>query len=56
MGAGGTGGAQLVRTTQEFKTNCNLVIVDFLVRHGYITPDQPHYLKLLRGLRQGEWS
>ena len=50
------GHVQIVRTTQEFKTNCNLVIIDFLIRHGYITPDQPNYLKLLMGLRQGEWS
>lgn len=32
--------AHTVATTTEFKTNCNLVIIDFLVRHGFITPDQ----------------
>lgn len=43
--------ARLVRETDEFKLNCNLVIVDFLVRHGHVTPDQPGYLELVTGLR-----
>jgi len=44
--------ARLVRQTDEFKLNCNLVIVDFLIRHGHITPDHPEYLALATGLRQ----
>lgn len=33
---------------EEFKPNCALVIVDFLVRHGYIEPDdEPNYSYLL---------
>ncbi len=28
--------AEIVRDTNRFKSNCNLVIIDFLVRHGYI--------------------
>ena len=36
-----------------FKPNCNLVVIDFLVRRGFITPDAPGYLKLLDGLRAG---
>lgn len=43
--------ARLVRDTDEFKPNCNLVIADFLVRHGQISPQQPGYLDLLTGLR-----
>ena len=43
--------ARLVRDTDEFKLNCNLVIVDFLVRHGWITPEQGGYLDLVTGLR-----
>jgi len=43
--------ARLVRDTDEFKLNCNLVIIDFLVRHGWITPEQPGYLELVTGLR-----
>lgn len=39
-----------VRSGNEFKLNCNLVIIDFLIRHGYISPDEPGYMKLLTGL------
>lgn len=39
-----------VRETWEFKLNCNLVIIDFLIRHGYIGPEQEEYLSLLSGL------
>jgi 8-oxo-dGTP pyrophosphatase MutT (NUDIX family) len=28
--------ARLVRDTDEFKFNCNLVLIDFLIRHGYL--------------------
>lgn len=32
----------------EFKPNCGLIITDFLVRHGYITPSSdPNYLEIL---------
>ena len=41
-----------VRDGFEFKFNCNLVIIDFLVRHGFITPDEPDYLAIVCGLRQ----
>lgn len=44
--------AALVRDTEEFKFNCNLVIIDFLIRHGVIPPEDPDYLDLLKGLRQ----
>ncbi len=39
-----------VTHTREFKMNCNLVIIDFLVRHGLINPDTPHYTKIIEGL------
>ena len=42
--------AELVRDTVDFKHNCNLVIIDFLIRHGYVPPDTPDYLKLVAGL------
>ncbi|PNH06646.1 Nudix hydrolase 24, chloroplastic [Tetrabaena socialis] len=48
--------AELVATTTEFKTNCCLVIIDFLIRHGYLTPEQPGYLQLVAGLRSGDCS
>lgn len=43
--------AAIVRDTYEYKPNCNLVVVDFLIRHGYITPDSPGYIELVRSLR-----
>ena len=42
--------AAVVRDTHEFKFNCNLVIIDFLIRHGLIPPEHPDYLDLVRGL------
>lgn len=44
--------AELVRETREFKFNCNLVVIDFLVRHGIIGPEDPDYLEILRGLHR----
>jgi len=44
--------ARLVRETDEFKLNCNLVIMDFLLRHGYIEPQHEEYLDLVIGLRR----
>ena len=41
---------ETVRDTPDFKLNCNLVIIDFLIRHGYIEPDTPDYLELQSGL------
>jgi isopentenyldiphosphate isomerase len=44
--------AEIVRDTREFKFNCNLVVIDFLVRHGIIPPDHPDYVEIVKGLRQ----
>ncbi len=44
--------ARLVRETSEFKLNCNLVVIDFLLRHGFIGPEEEDYLELVSGLRQ----
>jgi len=44
--------AAIVRETQEFKFNCNLVIIDFLIRHGFLGPDDPDYLAIVQGLHQ----
>lgn len=43
--------AALVRETDDFKLNCNLIVIDFLARHGVLTPDDPDYLAILGGLR-----
>ena len=40
-----------VRDTDDFKSNCALVVIDFLIRHGLIPPDHPDYLNLIYGLR-----
>jgi hypothetical protein len=42
----------IVGRTDEFKFNCNLVLIDFFIRHGRLTPDHPDYVEIVRGLRQ----
>jgi 8-oxo-dGTP pyrophosphatase MutT (NUDIX family) len=42
--------AALVRDTDEFKFNCNLVIIDFLVRHGLLGPEERDYVAIVHGL------
>src|SRR6266851_4318410 len=41
-----------VRDSDDFKFNVNLVIIDFALRNGLITPDEPDYLAIVTGLRQ----
>lgn len=41
----------VVAETDAFKLNCNLVIIDFLVRHGLIGPEHQDYLAIVQGLR-----
>jgi len=43
--------ARIVADTNEFKYNCNLVLVDFFVRHGLADPADPDYLAIVKGLR-----
>jgi len=43
--------SEIVRTTNEFKTNCNLVIIDFLLRHGFIGVEDDDYIEIAQGLR-----
>ena len=43
---------ETVRDSEDFKFNCNLVIIDFLIRHGFIGPDDPDYLALVAGLHR----
>lgn len=40
----------VVASTREFKFNCNLVNIDFFVRHGFVPPDDPDYVDIVRGL------
>ena len=44
--------AARVRDTDDFKYNVGPVIIDFMIRHGLLTPEEPDYLALVRGLRQ----
>jgi 8-oxo-dGTP pyrophosphatase MutT (NUDIX family) len=44
--------AASIRDTDDWKFNVNLVLIDFLIRHGLIGPDNPEYLSLCHGLRQ----
>ncbi len=44
--------AAIVRETDQFKLNCNLVVIDFLIRHGWLEPDSPDYMGLVLGLRR----
>ncbi|KAL5201262.1 hypothetical protein ABZP36_035616 [Zizania latifolia] len=48
--------ANIIRRTDFLKPNCNLVIIHFLFRHGFINPDCHGYLKLLESLRRGDCS
>ncbi len=41
----------IVGTTDDFKFNCNLVIVDFCIRHGVLPPEHPDYEAIIKGLR-----
>ena len=37
----------------DFKFNVNLTIIDFALRHGLLTPENPDYMPLLVGLHRG---
>ncbi|KAI9758212.1 MAG: hypothetical protein M1815_004413 [Lichina confinis] len=37
----------------EFKPNCAMVMLDFLIRHGILTPDnEPHYIEIVSRLHR----
>ena len=38
----------------QFKPNVAVVFIDFLMRHGFISPDEDDYLDLLAELRRAE--
>ena len=43
--------ASMVRETHDFKRNCALVIIDFLVRHGVVSAEHPDYYEIVSALR-----
>jgi hypothetical protein len=42
-----------VRETDAFKFNCGVIVIDFLIRRGFIGPDHSDYLDLQRGFHTG---
>lgn len=38
--------------TSEFKFNCAVVNVDFFIRHGLLSPEDPDYVEILRGMHR----
>lgn len=42
---------EIVSTTDDFKPNCNLVVLDFLVRHGILDAGHPEYQDVVQRLR-----
>lgn len=43
---------ETVALTRDYKTNCNLVIIDFAIRHGFLKPDEPFYSDICAGLHK----
>lgn len=43
---------ETVLKTDAFKFNVNLVLIDFFIRHGLISSDEPGYAELVLGLRR----
>lgn len=41
---------EIVRDSDEFKLNCNLVVIDFFIRHGQLGPDNEEYCEIISGL------
>ncbi len=46
--------AERVRATDDVKFNVNLVIIDFMIRHGALGPEHPEYLDLVAGLHRDQ--
>ena len=44
---------QRIRDTDDFKFNAALVIIDFAIRHGVLTPEDPEYIVVTEGMRLG---
>lgn len=41
-----------IRTSEDFKFNVNLIVLDFAVRRGILPPDDPEYLDVATGLHR----
>jgi isopentenyldiphosphate isomerase len=42
---------ETVRDSTAFKYNCNLVLIDFFVRHGLLSADDPQFVTIVSGLK-----
>jgi hypothetical protein len=45
---------RLIVETEEIKLNCNLVMIDFLIRHGHLKAEMPFYTEIVAGLRSSD--
>lgn len=43
---------EITAETRDFKFNCAVANIDFFVRHGLLTPDDPDYVEIVRGLHK----
>ena len=43
---------QVIRDSKDFKPNCNLVILDFMIRHGVLDPHEQGYTNLVNSLHR----
>ncbi len=43
---------EITAETTNFKFNCAVANIDFFVRHGLLTPDDPDYLDIVRGMHR----
>jgi len=43
---------RLVAETNEFKPNVAVALVDFFIRHGWVTPEDPGYAELAKSLKR----
>ncbi|PIW29889.1 MAG: DUF4743 domain-containing protein [Rhodospirillales bacterium CG15_BIG_FIL_POST_REV_8_21_14_020_66_15] len=42
----------VVRESDDFKFNCGAIVIDFLIRRGFIGPDHSDYVEIQRGLHR----
>ncbi|MBT5047613.1 MAG: DUF4743 domain-containing protein [Rhodospirillaceae bacterium] len=43
---------EITAQTTDFKFNCAVANIDFFIRHGLLTPDDPDYVEITRGLHR----
>ena len=43
---------EITADTTDFKFNCAVANIDFFIRHGLLTPENPDYVDITRGLHQ----